>query len=36
MYNKKLVHSNSIGNPYNARVKPDNTRRKFNNKKDKK
>ena len=30
---KKVVYSGSIGNPHNARVKPDDTRRKFNQKK---
>ena len=37
MPNRKIVHSGGIGNPHQARVKPDNTRRKFNtNKKVKK
>ena len=29
----KIVYSSSIGNPYNATIKPDDTRRKFNQKK---
>ncbi len=33
MSNTKVVYSSSIGNPYNARVKPDDTRRKYNQKK---
>ena len=33
MSNKKTVYSNDIGNPYNANVKPNDTRRKFNQKK---
>ena len=30
---KKIVYSGSIGNPYQARIKPDDIRRKFNDKK---
>ena len=29
---KKIVYSGSVGNPYQAKIKPD-TRRKFNQKK---
>ena len=29
MSTKKVVYSGSIGNPHNAKVKPDDTRRKF-------
>ncbi len=32
MSNKKIVYSGSIGNPHNARVKPNDTRRKFTQK----
>jgi len=30
---KKIVYSGSVGNSYQARIKPDDTRRKFNTKK---
>ena len=33
MPEKKMVYSDSIGNPHNAKVKPDDTRRQFNTKK---
>jgi len=30
---KKVVYSGGIGNPHNANIKPNDTRRKFNQKK---
>jgi len=36
MSNKKVVYSGSIGNQYQASIAPNDTRRKFNQKKGKK